>query len=90
MSVNTGGRTLFNLYFQESGNKKLIVLEDNFGFYYYDIGSKNYSEETAKNKLQLGPNSQTVYLGKIDGESYPLRFIDSKIKSEKKIVHTWD
>jgi hypothetical protein len=78
MFPNTGGRTLFNLYFQESADKKIIVLEDNFGFYYYDIGSNKYSEEIAANKMQIVPDSHTVYLGRIDGESYPLKFVDQR------------
>ena len=89
MFENTGGRTLFNLYFQESGNKKIIILEDNFGFYYYDISSKNYFEEISTDKMQIVPNSHTVYLGRIDGESYPLRFIDKNTEPEKQIEHSW-
>jgi hypothetical protein len=89
MFENTGGRTLFNLYFQESRNKKIIILEDNFGFYYYDITSKNYYEDIAANKMQILPQSHTVYLGRIDGESYPLKFIDKGEKSETKIEHGW-
>ena len=90
MFENTGGRTLFNLYFQEGGNKKILVLEDNFGFYYYDIGSRNYFEKIATSKMQVVPNSHTEYLGRIDGESYPLKFTHKKAKPEKKIEHTWN
>ncbi|MGN6530918.1 MAG: hypothetical protein ACTHK0_04105, partial [Ginsengibacter sp.] len=87
MFENTGGRTLFNLYFQEGGNKKRIILEDNFGFYYYDITNKNYFEDLGTNKMQKVPNSHTIYLGRIDGESYPLKFVDRKDKSEREIEH---
>jgi hypothetical protein len=88
MFENTGGRTLFNLYVQESGDKKIIILEDNFGFYYYDIGSKSYFEKIATDKMQILPNSHTVYLGGIDGKSYPLRFIDKK-PNRKKALNTY-
>jgi hypothetical protein len=88
MYENTGGRTLFNLYFQESGNKKIIILEDNFGFYYYDIGSKNYFEKISTDKMQILPDSHTVYLGGIDGKSYPLRFIHKK-PNRKKALNTY-
>ncbi len=40
--------------------------------------------------MEIVPNSQTEYLGRIDGESYPLRFIDKKTKPEKEIEHTWN
>lgn len=88
MFENTGGRTLFNLYVQESGDKKIIILEDNFGFYYYDIGSKNYFEKISTDKMQILPDSHTVYLGGIDGKSYPWRFIHKK-PNRKKALNTY-
>lgn len=85
MFENTGGRTMFNLYFQKSRNKRIIVMEDNFGFYYYDIDSKVYSEDISKNKMRIMMNSTTRYLGRIDGEFYPLKFIDINTKPKKEI-----
>jgi hypothetical protein len=87
MSDNTGGRTLFNLYFQTNENKRMIILEDHFGFYYFDLITKKYAESTSIDKMNGDNNSKMLYLGRIDSESFPLKFVDGKDEAERKITH---
>jgi hypothetical protein len=89
MFMNTGGRTLFNLYCMTEKDKKVIILEDYFGFYLYDLKKNEYSEAIFSEKMQAVDDHNTVFLGKIDGESYPLRFIDKNNETKKKIQHDW-
>jgi hypothetical protein len=44
MTINTGGRTLIKVYFDSTHN--IIVMEDSFGGYYFDLNTKEYSEKT--------------------------------------------
>ncbi|GEM_PF-2214547 len=75
MTLNWGGRTYIELYY-DSGNK-LIVMEDSFGRYFFDLNTMKYTE-----KLEdFGDYKNKYYIGCINGTDYPLKF--ESLDSEK-------
>ena len=67
MIVNTGGRTLIDVYTNKSDS---LILRDNFGKYIFDYTTKDYSE-IEDEPLDL---TDFEHIGVIDGQTYPLRF----------------
>lgn len=73
MALNTGGRTLIKVYYDKVNN--LIIMEDRFGGYYFNLSSFEYSEKLW-DRFEETVNKE--YLGTINGKKYPLQFIRDK------------
>lgn len=69
MTMNTGGRTFIDVYYDPTN--KLVILEDIFGSYFYNLKSNIYSEKPYE-KFEKTENIK--YLGAINGKDYPLKF----------------
>jgi len=73
MAINSGGRTLIKVYYNKKNN--LIIMEDSFGGYYFDLSTLEYSEKLW-GKFEKYDDKE--YLGTINGKEYPLEFIRKK------------
>jgi uncharacterized protein len=73
MAINSGGRTLIEVYYNK--DKNIIIMEDNFGGYYFDLATLEYSEKLW-DKFEKYDNKE--YLGTINGKEHPLEFIRKK------------
>jgi hypothetical protein len=68
MSLNWGGRTLIKIYLDSV--KSLLIMEDSFGRYFFDLNTFEYSEKLE----EFTPYENKEYLGQINGKDYPLVF----------------
>lgn len=68
MAINSGGRTMIEIYYDKE--KKLLIMEDNFGKYFYDLTTQSYYEELDN----FEPYYNKEYIGRINGKEYPLKF----------------
>lgn len=68
MHLNWGGRTYIEIFYDKA--KDLILMEDQFGRYFLDLTTFEYSE-----KLEdFSKYDNKLYLGRINGKEYPLKF----------------
>ena len=68
MAINSGGRTLIEIYYDKG--KKLLIMEDTFGKYFYDLTTQSYYEKL----YNFEPYENKEYIGRINGKEYPLKF----------------
>jgi hypothetical protein len=68
MAINSGGRTSIKLF--HDPNEHLLIMEDRFGRYFFDLKSNNYNEKL----FEFEPYENREYIGLIDGTEYPLKY----------------
>lgn len=73
MAINSGGRTFIKVYYDKDNN--IIIMEDSFGGYYFDLSEFEYSEKLWQ---KFEKYDDIDYLGTINGKEYPLEFIRKK------------
>lgn len=68
MFINSGGRTWIEIFYDKK--KELIIMEDNFGKYFFDLSTLEYYEKP----YNFEPYENKEFIGIINGKDFPLKY----------------